>query len=161
MGSTKKVGSTGRFKGRYGVGVKKRVLEVENKMKAKVPCPFCGFEKLQREAAGLFYCNKCGNKFTGGAYETQTLVGKSINKMVSQKSFIENSKELVTAIEEKSSYSDIEREVEAALAEKAPVEEEQPRRKPKKKKAEVKEAATEAVEEAVEESAEENAEESE
>ncbi|MEI7961511.1 MAG: 50S ribosomal protein L37Ae [archaeon] len=113
MGHTKKVGSTGRFKGRYGVGVKKRVLEVENRMKAKVPCPFCGFERIKREAAGLFACTKCGNRFTGGAYEPQTLVGKAINKMVTQKSFLETAQALIKSKE--SSFSDIEREVESSL----------------------------------------------
>lgn len=113
MGSTKKVGSTGRFKGCYGVGIKKRVLAVENRAKAKVPCPFCGFERIKRVAAGLFVCRKCDAKFTGGAYETQTLVGRAINKMVSQKSFLENVEILSRAQE--SSFSDIEREVEQAL----------------------------------------------
>jgi len=156
MGSTKKVGSTGRFKGRYGVGVKKRVLAVENKMKAKVPCPFCGFERIEREAAGLFFCTKCGNRFTGGAYETQTLVGKAINKMVSQKSFVEDSKELVQAIEEKSSYSDIEREVESSLNEKKVSEE--PKRKQRKKKEEVVDVVEESVLEDDSEDASESAE---
>ena len=121
MGSTKKVGSTGRFKGRYGVGVKKRVLEVENRMKVKVPCVFCGFPRIKRMAAGLFFCRKCGAKFAGGAYEPQTLVGRAISKMVSQKSFLENAQVLIRAQEEKeSSFSDIEREVEASLAERKP-----------------------------------------
>ncbi|MCX6803686.1 MAG: 50S ribosomal protein L37ae [Candidatus Diapherotrites archaeon] len=113
MGNTKKVGSTGRFKARYGVGVKKRVLEVENRVKNKAPCPFCGFDRSKRIAAGLFICTKCNAKYTGGAYEAQTLVGKAINKMVSQKAFIETANELIKAKE--SSFSDIEREVEQAL----------------------------------------------
>lgn len=150
MGNTKKVGSTGRFKGRYGVGVKKRVLEVENRMKIKVPCPFCGFQKVSRVAAGLFNCNKCGAKFSGGAYEPQTLVGKAINKMISQKSFLADAQILIK--QKESSFSDIEREVESALTErKAPVEEEKevPKKKKKAKKEEVK--AEEVLEDANEE----------
>lgn len=153
MGSTKKVGSTGRFKGRYGVGVKKRVLEVENRMKAKVPCPFCGFEKIKREAAGLFFCRKCGNKFAGGAYEPQTLIGKAIGKMVSQKSFLENAQLLIKAKE--SSFSDIEREVETALTDRkftpSEAQEEKPKRRAKKAK-----SAETADEGAGEENIEEN-----
>ena len=113
MGNTKKVGSTGRYSSRYGVGVKKRVLAVENRSKLKVPCPFCGFSKTKREAAGLFVCGKCDAKFTGGAYEPQTLVGKTINKMISQKQFAAGAEQLIKAKE--SSFSDIEREVEKAL----------------------------------------------
>jgi len=142
MGNTKKVGSTGRFKGRYGVGVKKRVLEVENRMKNKVPCPFCGFEKVKREAPGLFNCKKCGAKFTGGAYEPQTLVGKAINKMVSQKSFLADAQILIK--QKESSFSDIEREVEAALTERksSVVEvEEKPKKKKKSKEAKVEDVA--------------------
>ena len=116
MGSTKKVGSTGRFKGRYGVGIKRRVLKVEDKAKELGACPFCGFERIKRVAAGLFVCRKCGARFTGGAYEVQTLVGRAVSKMVSQKSFLQGAPILEMVVEEKeSSYSDIEKEVEEAL----------------------------------------------
>jgi large subunit ribosomal protein L37Ae len=113
MGNTVKVGSTGRFSSRYGVGIRKRVLAVENKKNAQENCPFCGFAKTKREAAGLFVCRKCNAKFTGGAYQVQTLVGKTINKMVSQKSFLASAEELIKA--EEGSLSDMEREVEKAL----------------------------------------------
>ncbi len=111
MGKTKKVNSTGRFGSRYGVGIKKRVLKVEEKQKNLAPCPFCGFEKISRKAAGLFECKKCSAKFTGGAYVTETLIGKSVKKMVSQKTFLADSQELIKASEKESSYHDIEEEV--------------------------------------------------
>jgi large subunit ribosomal protein L37Ae len=130
MGNTKKVGTTGRFSSRYGVGIKKRVLAVENKNKQPANCSFCGFPKIKRIAPGLYFCNKCEAKFTGGAYETQTLVGKTINKMVSQKQFSVGAEELVKT--EESSFSDIEREVEKALSNKESHEE----KKSKKKKEE-------------------------
>lgn len=113
MGSTKKVGRAGRFSSRYGVGIRKRLIATEKKQSALNNCPFCGFDTVKREAAGLFYCKKCSNKFTGGAYETRTLVGKTIVKMVSQKSFLADAKVLLK--ESESSFSDIEREVEEAM----------------------------------------------
>jgi large subunit ribosomal protein L37Ae len=113
MGSTKKVGRSGRFSSRYGVGIRKRLIATERKQNAVSACPFCGFDAIKREAAGLFFCKKCDNKFTGGAYEVQTLVGKTISKMVSQKSFMADAKLLLK--ESESSFSDIEREVEGSL----------------------------------------------
>lgn len=115
MGKTKKVGSTGRFSERYGVGIKKRVLKVEEKQHAPKVCPFCSFSKIKREAAGLYICRKCNNKFTGGAYEPETLVGKTIKKMVSQKNFLASSVELLKTSE--GSYADLEKEVSKAVKE--------------------------------------------
>jgi large subunit ribosomal protein L37Ae len=115
MGSTLKVGTTGRFGSRYGVGVKKRVFAIEEKQDFEHVCPFCGFSRIKREAPGLFLCKKCDAKFTGGAYFPQTLVGKTIAKMVSQKQFLLGAQELIKVKE--SSFSDIEREVEKSLTE--------------------------------------------
>jgi large subunit ribosomal protein L37Ae len=132
MGNTKKVSTAGRFKSRYGVGIRKRVVAVEGKKRLDVPCPFCGFSKIKRVAPGLFVCNKCDAKFTGGAYEPQTLIGKTINKMVSQKSFINDAEQLIKASE--SSYSDIEREVEKSLVEDSGEKESRLEKKSKQKK---------------------------
>jgi|GEM_PF-411647 len=114
MGNTLKVGTAGRFSSRYGVGIRKRILAVEVKQNQASTCPFCGFSKIRREAAGLFNCKKCDARFTGGAYEPQTLIGKTILKMVTQKSFLAGAEELIKSKE--SSFSDIEREVEKSLA---------------------------------------------
>lgn len=117
MGNTKKVGTSGRFGSRYGVGIKKRIVKVEENQKKLVNCSFCGFDKVKRIAAGLFICKKCGKKFTGGAYQIETLIGKSVKKAVSQKSFsIEESK--LVELQQKSSYSDIEEEVTKAVSKK-------------------------------------------
>ncbi|MFA6268249.1 MAG: 50S ribosomal protein L37ae [archaeon] len=121
MGNTKKVGMTGRYHARYGVGIKKRVLAVAKKMNKNDPCPFCGFSKVTRPAPGLFLCKKCDAKFTGGAYEPQTLIGKTIKKMITQKQFLAGAEVLAKAQE--SSFSDIEREVEKALTGESPKEE--------------------------------------
>ena len=157
MGNTKKVGTTGRYSARYGVGVKKRVLAVEKRMANEVQCPFCGFSKTKREAAGLFLCRKCNAKFTGGAYEPQTLVGKTINKMVSQKQFLLGAEELIKAKE--STFSDIEREVEKALTSSGTEEkEEKPAKKARKvkKKTELEEVPNTEPEEEKGEEEEEN-----
>ncbi len=119
MKGTKKVKSTGRFGARYGVGVKKRVLKVEEKQKEAVSCPFCGFKRIKRKAAGLFVCRKCGARFTGGAYVTETLAGKTIKKMISQRTFLADAAELIKNTEkEESSYSEIEKEVSKSIKHK-------------------------------------------
>lgn len=112
--TTKKVKSTGRFGSRYGVGIKKRLKKVEKKQKNLGACPFCGFKKIKRKAAGLFICNKCGAEFTGGAYMLETLAGKAIKKMVNQKTFSQ-AKEILEEKADENSYSDIEKEVAKSM----------------------------------------------
>lgn len=133
MGNTKKVGVAGRFGSRYGRGIRKRLIKVEEKQKDLSPCPKCGFKKIKRIAAGLYACNKCGSKFTGGAYETETLGGTTIRKMVAQKSFAAAALE---EVQKESSYADIEREVEKALdtGEESSIQEKKKSKKTKVKK---------------------------
>jgi ribosomal protein L37AE/L43A len=54
---------------RYG----KKPRELRDKAKAKsrqnYACPVCNREKVQREAAGIWICKKCGTKFASDAYE--------------------------------------------------------------------------------------------
>jgi len=87
MGRTKKVDSTGRFGSRYGVGIRKRVLKVEQQQKIKQKCPDCNLGKLKRKAAGVYQCSKCKKEFAGGAYIPETMTGSLIKKIVSQKKF--------------------------------------------------------------------------
>ncbi|MEM5793196.1 MAG: 50S ribosomal protein L37ae [Candidatus Aenigmatarchaeota archaeon] len=68
MGRTKKVGTTGRFGPRYGRKAKVLLLEIEKKQKQRHQCPVCKKTKLKRIAAGIWECNGCGSKMTGGAY---------------------------------------------------------------------------------------------
>jgi large subunit ribosomal protein L37Ae len=117
MVKTKKVRSTGRFGSRYGVGIRKRILTVEDKQSNLSACPFCGFDRIKRVSAGLFNCTKCSAKFTGGAYVTETLVGKTVKKIISQKSFIADNVELVKVTEKENSFGDIEKEVSKVLDE--------------------------------------------
>ena len=57
--STKKVGKTGKYGVRGGVGIRKKyLLAIEDKTK-KV-CPKCGTkDKLKRVATGIYQCQKC------------------------------------------------------------------------------------------------------
>ncbi len=68
MSKTKKVGSTGRFGVRYGLKVRQRLLEIENKQKAFYKCPNCHKIKVKRVSVGIWQCNKCDLKFAGKAY---------------------------------------------------------------------------------------------
>lgn len=100
MGNTKKVRKTGRLGSRYGVGIRKRLLKIEDKQEQNYTCPFCGFKKVKRKAAGLFICKKCNAKFAGGAYLPTTLPGSIIKKTVAQKSFAAKGSGLVEELAE-------------------------------------------------------------
>ena len=94
MGNTKKVGTAGRFGSRYGIGIRKKLLKIESKQERNYQCPFCGFKKVGRKAAGLYVCRKCQATFAGGAYLPLTLPGSIIRKTVSQKGFVSEAKAL-------------------------------------------------------------------
>jgi large subunit ribosomal protein L37Ae len=115
--ATKKLKSTARFGARYGSKIKQRVLEIEQKKNQKFNCPNCGFPKVKRKARGIFYCKKCNAKFTGGAFIPETLTGRIIKKMVSQKSFLPAMKELI-AVSEKIKHNPQETTVQEPAVEK-------------------------------------------
>lgn len=98
--ATKKVKQFAKFGARYGVGIRRRLLKVEPLQRKKQTCPFCGFEKATRTSTGIYECRKCSHVFTGGAYLPETNTGKTIRKMVEQKSFMPNVVELLSAKEE-------------------------------------------------------------
>jgi len=66
MSGTKKVGITGKYGVGYGIGIRRRLLKVEEK-KTDV-CPFCFKRQLKRKDAGIWICGKCGTKFAGGTH---------------------------------------------------------------------------------------------
>ena len=78
---TKKVGSAGRFKARYGVRARTKIRNVEVHQKAKNICPSCGHKKVKRESTSIWKCTKCGAKFAGGAYIPKTEAGQNVEKM--------------------------------------------------------------------------------
>ncbi|MEM2874052.1 MAG: 50S ribosomal protein L37ae [Candidatus Nanoarchaeia archaeon] len=66
---TKKIGRAGRFGARYGLRIRKKVLEIEQVQKQKHKCPECFKFTLKRIASGIWLCKSCGSKFAGKAYE--------------------------------------------------------------------------------------------
>ncbi len=85
MARTKKVGSTGRFGARYGAKLRRRVLDIERRRHEKHRCPSCATRALQREAAGLWRCRKCGLLFAGGAYVPYTDAGRAARRTIAQR----------------------------------------------------------------------------
>jgi len=65
---TKKVGSVGRFGPRYGVRIRRRILEVEIEQKKRHQCPRCSAYSVKRRSTGVWTCRRCGLVFAGGAY---------------------------------------------------------------------------------------------
>ncbi|VVB76141.1 50S ribosomal protein L37Ae [Candidatus Tiddalikarchaeum anstoanum] len=68
MAKTKKVGSTGRFGARYGLKIRRRVMDIEVLEKAKQHCPVCKTGNVKRISKGIFVCKKCNSKIAGRAY---------------------------------------------------------------------------------------------
>ena len=66
---TKKASSVGRFGPRYGVKIRRRILEVERVRKAPSTCPQCQGPNVRRESSGIWRCRRCGLTFAGGAYK--------------------------------------------------------------------------------------------
>lgn len=65
---TKKVGSVGRFGPRYGVRIRRRILEVEVDQRKRHQCPRCSAYSVKRRSTGVWACRRCGLVFAGGAY---------------------------------------------------------------------------------------------
>jgi len=65
---TKKVGSVGRFGPRYGVRIRRRILEVEVEQRKRHQCPRCSAYSVRRKSTGVWACRRCGLVFAGGAY---------------------------------------------------------------------------------------------
>lgn len=59
--------TTKKFGVRYGVSVRKKYAQVENKQRTKQKCPFCK-KTAKRIAKGIWLCKSCGKKFASGAY---------------------------------------------------------------------------------------------
>jgi large subunit ribosomal protein L37Ae len=65
---TKKVGNTGWMGPRYGIRIRRRVLDLDRSRKLDSACPRCSTVTVSRVASGVFECSRCGTKFASGAY---------------------------------------------------------------------------------------------
>ncbi|MBN1940553.1 MAG: 50S ribosomal protein L37ae [Candidatus Diapherotrites archaeon] len=110
---TKKVKQLGKFGSRYGVGIRKRLLKIESNQYREHHCPCCDSTRIKREAAGVFNCKKCGAEFAGGAYVPETMAGTIVKKMVTQKSFVPNLRDLVASKEQEPKEEKKEKKPEA------------------------------------------------
>jgi len=65
---TKKVGSTGWMGPRYGIRIRRRVLDLDRARSVASTCPKCSTATVHRVASGVFECRRCSTKFASGAY---------------------------------------------------------------------------------------------
>lgn len=63
---TKKVKAAGRFRVGYGKP-RERLVLIEKKQRKKQKCVFCN-GSAKRVFAGVWQCQKCRKKYSGGAY---------------------------------------------------------------------------------------------
>ena len=65
---TKKVGNTGWMGPRYGIRIRRRVLELDREREKDSACPRCATVTISRVASGVYECRRCGTRFASGAY---------------------------------------------------------------------------------------------
>lgn len=73
----RKNSSSKRFGSRYGSKIRQNVDEAESRDEE---CEECGSDKVEREAAGIWKCRRCGHKKAGGAYKMDTGAKESLKK---------------------------------------------------------------------------------
>jgi large subunit ribosomal protein L37Ae len=80
MSHTKKVGSAGRYGPRYGGLARRQVATIEKVQRAAHVCHRCGSQSVYRIHTAIWECQKCGDKFAGGAYTPKTGAGMGSEK---------------------------------------------------------------------------------
>jgi large subunit ribosomal protein L37Ae len=68
---TKKVGSTAWMGPRYGIRIRRRVLDIDRTRSRAAACPRCSTVTLHRVASGIFECRRCGTRYASNAYVFQ------------------------------------------------------------------------------------------
>lgn len=87
--------SSKRFGSRYGSRIRKNVDEAEDR---DYECPECSSD-LNRNAAGIWQCKKCGKKFAGGSYDFETGAQEQLQKALELDEGIEELEEAKEEIE--------------------------------------------------------------
>ncbi len=82
MARKKKAGASAKFGPRYGMRTRRKWLEVDKRQRALHECPVCNRKSVKRIASGIWMCNKCSAKFTGGAYSPVTGVAKTVGRVI-------------------------------------------------------------------------------
>ena len=77
-----RTGSAGRFGARYGRVARRRVADIESEMNEDHTCPDCGEDRVDRQGTGIWECQACGYKYTGGAYTPSTPAGKTVTRSI-------------------------------------------------------------------------------
>ena len=65
---TKKAGPTGWMGARYGIRIRRRVVEIDKSRARPAACPRCSTTTLHRIAAGVYECRRCHTRFANAAY---------------------------------------------------------------------------------------------
>ena len=65
---TTKVGPAGWMGPRYGIRIRRRVVEIDRVRTSSSACPRCATVTLRRVASGIFECSRCGTRFASNAY---------------------------------------------------------------------------------------------
>ena len=65
---TKKVGNTGWMGPRYGIRIRRKVLDLDRARELNGACPRCSTVTVVRLSSGVYQCKRCETKFTSGAY---------------------------------------------------------------------------------------------
>ncbi len=84
MARTKKVKMAGRFGARYGIRVRRAIIEIENAQRQKYICKKCGKKAVKRVGTAIWECKSCGYKFAGGAYVPVSSAAKIVEQAISR-----------------------------------------------------------------------------
>jgi len=68
---TKKVGPAGWMGPRYGLRIRRRVIDIDRVRERPAACPRCSTVTLRRVASGVFECSRCHTRFASNAYVFQ------------------------------------------------------------------------------------------
>ncbi len=79
---TQKTGKTARYGPRYGVSVRHRAGKALDRVKRKYTCPSCQYQKVSRQASGIWSCKKCGHTFAGGVWEPYTRASEANHRIL-------------------------------------------------------------------------------